>query len=200
MFGTNALLDNFLLDAVPARHGKLFCEKGWTVGGQQRAHDMSQGTLKKNGNIKWKGHCAQRWTGNLEACADGAAEIVTRASSTSHDNPVAEFGWDCNLQLLRWDSKQATTCTMLASWCSLWLKLYSDFFGGDHAWKLSGTKVTVRFHREFEISARKIYFFNIRVQDLAELIAIFDWVRARRVDLTTFTFSCNFLFGRLLKR
>ena len=190
------------------RHGKLFCEKGWAVGGQQRAHEswhVSRGTVKKKKREreyyrKRKGHCAQCWTGSLEACADGAAEIVTRASSTSHDNPVAEFGWDCNLQLLRWDSKQATTCTMLASWCSLWLKLYSDFFGGDHAWKLSGTKVTVRFHREFEISARKIYFFNIRVQDLAELIAIFDWVRARRVDLTTFTFSCNFLFGRLLKR
>jgi hypothetical protein len=47
------------------RHGKLlFREKGSTVGGQQRAHDMSQGTLKKIGNIKRKGHCAQCWTGS----------------------------------------------------------------------------------------------------------------------------------------
>ena len=122
------------------------------------SHDMSQGALKKKREYyrKGKGHCAQCWTGNLEACADGAAEIVTRASSTSHDNPVAEFGGDCNLQLLRWDSKQATTCTMLASWCSLWLKLYSDFFGGDHAWKLSGTKVSkviAPFHRDVNLKS-----------------------------------------------
>jgi len=130
MFGTNALLDNFLLDAVPASARKALLWKrlsSWRPTEGSWVMTCLKGHWKKKENTI-ENEKATVLSAGLEVwrlVLMGVAEIVTRAASTSHDNPVAEFGCECNLQLLRWDSKQAATCTMLAvSWCSLWLKPY----------------------------------------------------------------------------
>ena len=68
------------------------------------SHDMSQGALKKKRENTIENEKATVLSAGLEVwrlVLMGVAEIVTRAASTSHDNPVAEFGCECNLQLLR---------------------------------------------------------------------------------------------------